>query len=103
MLEDDSTIDTEALYELDLFQGLDIAAARKYLTHAEHHILPKGEILLSPRSNNSDLYIVLNGLLSVHLDSPNSDLIATISMGEQKSIFIFNILCGATRNFFFLI
>ena len=82
MLDDDSTIDTEALYELDLFKGLDIAAARKYLNHAEHHLLPKGEILLSPRSDNRDLYIVLNGLLSVHLDSPSSDLIATITIGE---------------------
>jgi len=82
MLEDDSTIDSEALYELDLFRGLDADAAKKYLNHAEHHLLPKGEILLSPRSDNSDLYIVLNGLLSVHLDSPNSDLIATINVGE---------------------
>ena len=82
MLEDDSTIDSQALFELDLFQGLDIAAAKDYLNHAEHYLLPKGEILLSPRSDNNDLYIVLSGLLSVHLDSPDSDLIATISIGE---------------------
>jgi len=82
MLEDESTLDTEALYNLSLFQGLDIPTARKYLDHAEHHILPKGEILLSPRSENNDLFVVLSGLLSVHLDSPNSDLIATINVGE---------------------
>ena len=82
MLEDDSTLDTEALYNLSLFQGLDIPTARKYLDHVEHHILLKGEILLSPRSENSDLFVVLSGLLSVHLDSPNSDLIATINVGE---------------------
>jgi diguanylate cyclase (GGDEF)-like protein len=82
MLEDESTLDSHALYDLDLFQGLDIATAKKYLNSAEHHLLPKGEILLSPRSNNNDVYVVLSGLLSVHLDSPNSDLIATINVGE---------------------
>ena len=82
MLDDESTLDTQGLYELNLFQGLDIPTAKKYLNHSEHHILPKGEILLSPRSSNGDLYVVLSGLLSVHLDSPNSDLIATINVGE---------------------
>lgn len=82
MLEDDSTLDTQALYDLNLFRGLDISTAKRFLNHAEHHILPKGEILLSPRSDNCDLYVVLSGLLSVHLDSPSSDLIATINVGE---------------------
>ena len=82
MLEDESTLDSHALYELGLFQGLNISTARKYLDHAEHHLLPKGEILLSPRFDNNNLYVVLSGLLSVHLDSPNSDLIATINVGE---------------------
>ena len=82
MLEDDSTLDSQLLFDLSLFQGLDISTAREYLDHAEHHILPKGEILLSPRSGNNDLYVVLSGLLSVHLESPNSDMIATINIGE---------------------
>jgi len=82
MLEDESTLDSQLLYDLGLFRGLDIPTARKYLNDAEHHLLPKGEILLSPRSENNDLYVVLSGLLSVHLDSPNSDLIATINVGE---------------------
>ena len=82
MLEDESTLDSLSLYDLSLFQGLDIPTARKYLNNAEHHLLPKGEILLSPRSDNDDLYVVLSGVLSVHLDSPSSDLIATINIGE---------------------
>lgn len=82
MLEDDSTLDTQLLYDLSLFRGLEISTARKYLDHAEHHILLKGEILISPRSENNDLFVVLSGLLSVHLDSPNSNLIATIGVGE---------------------
>jgi len=82
MLEDESTLDSQSLYDLSLFQGLDIPTARKYLNNAEHHLLPKGEILLSPRSDNDDLYVVLSGVLSVHLDSPSSDLIATINIGE---------------------
>jgi len=82
MLEDDSTIDSQGLFERGLLQGLDVSMAKVYLNHAEHHLLPKGEILLSPRSRNNNLYIVLSGLLSVHLDSPDSDLIATINVGE---------------------
>ena len=82
MLEDESTLDSQSLFDLSLFQGLDVSAARDFLNHAEHHLLPKGEILLSPRSGNTDLYVVLSGLLSVHLESPNSDLIATINVGE---------------------
>jgi len=82
MLEDESTLDSLSLYDLSLFQGLDVHTAKKYLNNAEHHLLPKGEILLSPRSENVDLYVVLSGVLSVHLDSPSSDLIATINIGE---------------------
>jgi len=82
MLEDESTLDSQSLFDLSLFQGLDVSAAREFLNNAEHHLLPKGEILLSPRSSNSDLYVVLSGLLSVHLESPNSDMIATINVGE---------------------
>jgi len=82
MLEDESTLDSLSLYDLSLFQGLDIPTARKYLNNAEHHLLLKGEILLSPRTDNDDLYVVLSGVLSVHLDSPSSDLIATINIGE---------------------
>jgi diguanylate cyclase (GGDEF)-like protein len=82
MLEDDSTIDSQGLFELGLLQGIDKSIAKEYLYHSEHHLLPKGEILLSPRSSNNNLYIVLSGLLSVHLDSPDSDLIATINVGE---------------------
>ena len=82
MLEDESILDSEMLYELNLFRGLDISTAKEFLNHVEYHLLPKGEILLSPRTDNGDLYVVLSGLLSVHLGSPNSDLIATIDVGE---------------------
>lgn len=82
MLDDKSALDTQFLYNLNLFQGLDAVTAGKYLDHAKHHILSKGEILISPSSGSNTLYVVLNGVLSVHLDSPNSDLIATITVGE---------------------
>ncbi|RKZ49908.1 MAG: hypothetical protein DRQ48_03820 [Gammaproteobacteria bacterium] len=82
MSEDESTIDSQNLFELGLLQGIDKSVAKEYLSHSERHLLPKGAILLSPRSSNNNLYIVLSGLLSVHLDSPDSDLIATINVGE---------------------
>ncbi len=82
MLEDESTLDSLSLYQLGLFQGLDVPTAKKYLNNAEHHLLLKGDLLLSPRTENVDLYVVLSGMVSVHLDSPSSDLIATFNIGE---------------------
>ena len=71
-----------SLTQLGLFQGLDVPTAKKYLNNAEHHLLLKGDLLLSPRTENVDLYVVLSGMVSVHLNSPSSDLIATINIGE---------------------
>lgn len=82
MLDDHGTRDSRLLYELDIFRGLDVANLSKYLNKAEYRLLPKGEILLSPRTQHYDLYIVLSGILSVHLNSPASDLVAVISAGE---------------------
>lgn len=83
MLDDnEGTRDQRLLHELELFRRLDKAIIKKYLDKAEYRLLPKGEILLSPRSEHSDIYVVLSGLLSVHLGSPESSLIAVISVGE---------------------
>ncbi len=82
MLKDDSAVDIHVLSNLGLFKGLDIKLAEKFLSRAEHYLLPKGEVLFFQRSYNDDLYIVLSGTLSVHLGSPDSDLIATIGIGE---------------------
>ena len=82
MLPDDSTLDYQNLLRLRLFKGLDLVSARKYLDRVEHLLYTKGEIILSPRIPNNDLYVLLSGILTVHLDSPESDLIATIKPGE---------------------
>lgn len=82
MIEDDGTRDSSLLYELDIFRGLEVAVINKYLNKANYQLLPKGEILLSPRTRHYDLYIILTGTLSVHLGSPDSDLIAVVSTGE---------------------
>ena len=82
MLPDESTLDYQNLLRLRLFKGLDLVSARKYLDRVEHLLYTKGEIILSPRIPNNDLYVLLSGILTVHLDSPESDLIATIKPGE---------------------
>ena len=82
MLPDDSTLDYQQLMKLRLFQGMDPVNARKYLDRVEHLLYTKGEIIISPRLPNGDLYVLISGILTVHLDSPESDLIATIKPGE---------------------
>lgn len=82
MLEDEGTRDSRLLYNLDLFRGVDLKIAGRRLERAEYRLLLRGEILLSPRSDRDFLYVVLSGVLSVHLGSPDSDLIATIGVGE---------------------
>ncbi len=82
MLPDDSTLDYQNLLSLRLFQDLDLVSAKQYLDRVEHLLFTKGEIIISPRIPNSDLYVLINGILTVHLDSPDSDLIATINPGE---------------------
>lgn len=80
---DETTLDYQLLFSLDLFKGLNIKKDRHFLDKAEHILLSKGDILLDPRIPNNNLYIVLVGLLSVHLDSPASDMIASIHIGES--------------------
>lgn len=82
MLEDEGTRDSRLLYNLDLFRRIDPEIAKRHLERAEYRLLLRGEILLSPRSDHNVLYVVLSGVLSVHLGSPDSDLIATIGVGE---------------------
>lgn len=82
MLPDDSTLDYHQLLHLRLFQGLNLVTAKQYLDKVEHLLFTKDEIIISPRIPNRDLYVLNSGILTVHLDSPESDLIATIKPGE---------------------
>lgn len=82
MLKDKSTLDFQALFDLSLFQGIDAQSVKKYLDNTSSHLLLKGEVLISPSSTSKNLYVVLSGLLSVHLNSPQSDFIAVINTGE---------------------
>ena len=82
MLPDDSTLDYQQLLKLRLFKGLDPVNAKTYLDRVEHLLYTKDEIIISPRVPNNNLYVLINGVLTVHLDSPESDLIATIKPGE---------------------
>ena len=82
MLPDDSTLDYHQLLHLRLFQDLNLVTAKQYLDKVEHLLYTTGEIILSPRIPNDNLYVLISGILTVHLDSPDSDLIATIKPGE---------------------
>jgi diguanylate cyclase (GGDEF)-like protein len=44
--------------------------------------LPKGEVLIRYGQSNQNLYIIVQGKLSVHLDSPESEPVAVLNTGE---------------------
>ncbi len=44
--------------------------------------MDKGETLIRAGQSNQKLYIILEGALTVHLDSPESDPVAVLNIGE---------------------
>ena len=83
MITNDNNFDYQSLTSLKLFKGIDFPSIEHYLKQCEIRSLSKGEILLSPLEPNNYLCVLLDGSLSVHLDSPESEAIATIEVGES--------------------
>lgn len=73
-----------------LFKDINIETVEPYLQRGEYKRIAKGEVLLMPDTENNTLFLVLDGCLSVHLDSPETPPIAEVGAGEcvgEMSIF----------------
>ena len=82
MLPDENTLNYINLFNLRLFRGLDTSQTRKYIDRLEQLVYSRGEIILAPTEPNTDIYVVVTGFFTVHLDSRDSEPIATINAGE---------------------
>lgn len=72
----------EVLEGFAMLEGVGLTARRELLASAEERALTPGAILIEQGVRNASLYLVLEGELGVHLDSPDSDPVAVIGAGE---------------------
>jgi sigma-B regulation protein RsbU (phosphoserine phosphatase) len=67
---------------LPMFQGIPFSAIEAAYPHCEERRLDTGEQLLSPGVDNQYLFLLLEGRLSVHIDSPDHESQIQIAPGE---------------------
>ncbi len=69
------------LEALELFHGVNPDDVHDVLLRCERRDIGPDELLLSPGVHNEHIFIVLSGLLHVHVGSPDTDPIAVIDVG----------------------
>jgi diguanylate cyclase (GGDEF)-like protein len=66
---------------LELFQDVDPDDVQELLQNCDRCDLKAGEMLLSPGEKNQNVYVVLSGMLNVHVGSPDSPVLAVMEPG----------------------
>ncbi len=77
-----SDFDTTELYRLKVMQGVNLASIEELLDKCEVRQLAPGDVLLSMGQANNSMFMILDGKLTVHLDGPQSDPVATLVAGQ---------------------
>jgi signal transduction histidine kinase len=73
---------SDELAGLALFRGVDMADLEPLLRECEVREVPTGAVLIQAEQANDRLYLILSGEVGVHLGSPASPPIVTLSRGE---------------------
>ena len=66
---------------LELFQDVRPDDVQTLLQKCDRRDLLAGEVLLSPGSKNECVYVVLSGMLQVHIGSPDAPVVASLDVG----------------------
>lgn len=66
---------------LELFHGVDPDDVQELLQNCDRRDLNAGELLLSPGEKNENVYVVLSGILNVHVGDPESPVLARMDAG----------------------
>lgn len=74
-------ISSSELKELALFDGVDLSRYDSMLGEAQMMDLPPGEVLLNKGIENNNIFVVVDGRLSIHLDQED-DAIAFLEKGD---------------------
>jgi diguanylate cyclase (GGDEF)-like protein len=81
-VQDDGPLSAEPLAGFAMLEGVGLAGRRELLESSRARRLAPGEILIEQGAPSACMYLVLGGELGVHLDSIESERVATISRGE---------------------
>lgn len=66
---------------LELFQDVRPDEVQEMLQKCDRRDLLTGEVLLSPGSKNESVFIVLSGMLHVHIGTPDAPVVASLDVG----------------------
>ncbi len=77
-----SKLESSELYGLLALRGVDLDSAEALLEGCELRRLSPGEVLLTLGQRNDTMYMILSGELSIHLEGPTSERVATLGPGE---------------------
>ncbi|MGH7438021.1 MAG: Crp/Fnr family transcriptional regulator, partial [Polyangiaceae bacterium] len=76
-------LDPGELRQLKVLEGVGLESIEGHLARGHVMELAKGEILLTMGQASSEMYMILSGRLSVHLDGgPEADPVAFLGAGE---------------------
>ncbi len=70
------------LDSLELFKGVSPEDVQDLLQNCDRRDLAAGEMLLSPKEKNENVFIVLSGSLNIHVGSPEAAPFAVMNSGE---------------------
>ncbi|NUP05444.1 MAG: GGDEF domain-containing protein [Polyangiaceae bacterium] len=75
-------LDPAELYNLKVLQGVSLGAVEGLLSGCALRSLAPGEVLIALGQENRTMHMVLSGRLRVHLESPESEPVASLGAGE---------------------
>ena len=70
------------LKDMSLFRDVSLKCIDRYLACCFEKQICSGDILLSPETQNQHIYLLLSGLLRIHLGTPDSEPINYVHSGE---------------------
>lgn len=77
-----SALSDAQISRLQLFHGVNPNTVRSWVDEGDIKQYPEKIILLDPDVENSSIFILLEGEVSIHLDSPNNDCFAMVEEGD---------------------
>ena len=83
-------VSDEDLQKVQLFKGVQLDRIRPLLNTCRTTHLQPGEILLRPEYSNANMYLLLNGNVTVHLENLDNPPLLTLTEGEcvgEMSVF----------------
>ena len=75
-------ISRDDLKRINLFQNIEFTEIPMELEQAPIKECLPGDIVLSPENENKGIYFLLSGQLGIHLESPTSEMLRTIEVGD---------------------